>query len=142
MRKINEIIIHCAATPNGKEFTVYDIDRWHAERGFHRTNKYFTPDLKAIGYHLVIYIDGTVHAGRDIAEIGAHCEGHNSGSIGICLIGTDEFSPAQWEALADVIRKMREQYPEAIIRGHRDVPGVHKECPGFDVATWLEKADL
>ena len=50
MRKIDEIIIHCAATPEGKHFTVADIDAWHKKRGF-----------KCIGYHFVIYLDGSVH---------------------------------------------------------------------------------
>ena len=50
MRKISEIIVHCAATPEGKHFTVADIDAWHKKRGF-----------KCIGYHFVIYLDGSVH---------------------------------------------------------------------------------
>lgn len=52
MRKITSIIIHCADTPNGKEFHAADIDRWHKERGW-----------QGIGYHWVITIDGTVEAG-------------------------------------------------------------------------------
>lgn len=76
MRKITEIIIHCAATPEGKDFTVQDIDRWHRQRGF-----------KSIGYHFVIYRDGSIHKGRPLDQIGAHCTGHNANSIGICYIG-------------------------------------------------------
>ena len=56
MRKINEIIIHCSASAEGKDFTVQDITRWHKQRGF-----------KTIGYHYVIYRNGTVATGRDIA---------------------------------------------------------------------------
>ena len=44
MRKIREIIIHCSATKEGRNFTVADIDRWHRERG-----------MRCIGYHFVIY---------------------------------------------------------------------------------------
>ena len=76
MRKISEIIVHCAATPEGKAFTVADIDAWHRKRGF-----------RCIGYHFVIYLDGSVHEGRAIEEVGAHCLGHNANSIGICYIG-------------------------------------------------------
>lgn len=50
MRKIKEIIIHCSATKEGRNFTVADIDRWHRERG-----------LRCIGYHFVIYRDGSIH---------------------------------------------------------------------------------
>ncbi len=76
MRKIKEIIIHCSATPEGKDFTVQDIDKWHRQRGF-----------KGIGYHYVIYRDGSTHQGRDLECAGAHCMGHNANSIGICYIG-------------------------------------------------------
>ncbi|MDU3761109.1 MAG: N-acetylmuramoyl-L-alanine amidase [Bacteroides sp.] len=64
MRKINKVIIHCSATPEGRDYTVADIDRWHRERGF-----------DGIGYHYVVYRDGSIHAGRDVAKIGAHCKG-------------------------------------------------------------------
>ncbi len=50
MRKIKEIIIHCSATREGRDYTVADIDRWHRERGFF-----------CIGYHFVIYRDGSIH---------------------------------------------------------------------------------
>ena len=76
MRKIDKVIIHCSATPEGKDYTVEDIDRWHRERGF-----------DCIGYHYVIYRDGSVHKGRDVAKIGAHCKGQNANSIGVCYIG-------------------------------------------------------
>jgi hypothetical protein len=75
-RKINEIIVHCSATPEGKDYSVADIRKWHIQRGF-----------GDIGYHYVIYRDGTVHKGRSIGKIGAHTSGHNSYSIGICYIG-------------------------------------------------------
>lgn len=75
-RYINEIIVHCSATPECKDFTVTDIKKWHLARGF-----------SDIGYHYVIYRDGSVHTGRDKSKIGAHCTGHNSYSIGVCYIG-------------------------------------------------------
>ena len=76
MRKITEIILHCTATAAGRHFTVADIDRWHRQRGF-----------KGIGYHYVVYLDGSVHAGRREEEAGAHCLGHNARSIGVCYVG-------------------------------------------------------
>ena len=85
MREIKSIILHCSATPEGKDFTVADITRWHKERGF-----------RTIGYHYVVYRDGTVHKGRPVEQIGAHCEGHNKNSIGVCYIGglmADEKTP-------------------------------------------------
>jgi hypothetical protein len=140
MRSVNLIVIHCAATPNGKPFTAEDIDRWHAERGFKRDPKligYNQPNLKSIGYHYVIYTGGAVTIGRGLEEIGAHAAGHNANSIGTCLIGTDKFTLAQWASLRANIRASRKRYPGARVVGHRGLPNVSKSCPGFDVAAWL-----
>lgn len=76
MRKISKIIIHCSATKEGRDYTVADIDRYHRARGFRK-----------IGYHFVIYRDGSIHVGRTKNEIGTHCTGQNAISIGICYIG-------------------------------------------------------
>ena len=105
MRKINEIIVHCAATPEGKHITVKDIDKWHRQRGF-----------KQIGYHYVIYLDGSINVGRSEAQIGAHCTGHNSNSIGVCYIGgvakdgktpKDTRTPEQKESLSSLTKSLR-----------------------------------
>lgn len=128
MRTINEIIVHCSATPEGKDFTAADIDRWHRERGFNR-----------IGYHWVVYRDGTVVAGRPESLIGAHCRGHNGHSIGICYIGgltpdgkaaKDTRTSAQRAALYALLKKLLTRYPGAKIYGHRDFAA--KACPSFD----------
>ena len=127
-RKITEIIVHCSATPEGKDFTVADITRWHKQRGF-----------RTIGYHYVIYRDGSVHTGRPEGEIGAHCVGHNAVSIGICYIGglatdgktaKDTRTKEQREALLMLLRHLRKKYPGAKIYGHRDFAA--KACPSFD----------
>lgn len=136
MRKITTLIVHCSATAEGKDFTVADITRWHKQRGF-----------RTIGYHYVIYRDGTVHAGRPEAEIGAHVSGHNANSIGICYIGglaTDNKTPkdtrteAQKAALRALLTKLKAKYPAATIHGHREYAA--KACPSFDAKT--EYSDL
>ena len=76
MRKITEIIIHCADTPEGRNDKAADIDRWHKAQGWH-----------GIGYHYVIDLDGTIEPARDLEKAGAHCTGHNADSIGIVYIG-------------------------------------------------------
>lgn len=147
-RQIKSIIIHCAATPNGKHFSVNEIDQWHRQRGFKRSTEFRqrqNPDLAAIGYHFVIYPNGAVATGRHFDEVGAHARGFNAKSIGICLVGTDKFTAAQWKSLeknvcgltADIVLL---QGDDAIPRvlGHRDLPDVHKECPGFSVSAWLK----
>lgn len=140
VRQITGIVIHCAATPNGKWFSVQDIDQWHQERGFGRADEFrhrFNPTLHAIGYHFVVYTNGAVATGRHLDEVGAHAQGFNSRSIGICLIGTDQFTTEQWQSLRDNIKGLQKIYPDVRIAGHRDLPNVHKECPGFDVSSWL-----
>jgi N-acetylmuramoyl-L-alanine amidase len=128
MRTINEIIVHCSATPDGKDFTVEQIRQWHLNRGF-----------SDIGYHYVVYRDGTVHAGRPIAEIGAHCKGHNAHSIGVCYVGgmtadnkspNDTRTPAQKSALAKLIGDLCLKFKGASVHGHREF--ANKACPCFD----------
>lgn len=135
-RRITEIIVHCSATPAGADFTVADIRRWHKERGF-----------SDIGYHYVIYRDGSVHEGRNVDMVGAHCLGHNANSIGICYIGglaTDGVTPKdtrtnqQTAALRTLLLKLRALYPQAKIYGHRDF--ANKACPCFDAKK--EYADI
>lgn len=127
-RSINEIIVHCSATAEGKDFTVADIKRWHLARGF-----------SDIGYHYVIYRDGSVNKGRSDSVVGAHCTGHNTHSIGVCYIGgcmTDGKTPkdtrttAQKEALIKILKELKAKYPTAKIYGHRDF--ANKACPSFD----------
>ena len=129
MRKISKIIIHCAATPEGKDFTVQQIDSWHRKRGF-----------RCIGYHFVIYRDGSVHVGRPIEQSGAHTSGQNAYSIGICYIGgcaadgktpKDTRTQAQRAALVRLVRELRSQFPGATVHGHNEFAA--KACPSFNV---------
>lgn len=133
MRKITKIIVHCSATPEGRDYTVADIDRWHRQKGWN-----------GIGYHYVIYRDGSVHTGRDVEVMGAHCTGQNAHSIGICYIGgmtadnkkpKDTRTPEQKAALRDLVELLRTEYPTATIHGHNEF--ANKACPCFDVQTDL-----
>ena len=128
MRNIDKIIIHCSATPEGKNFTVKQIDACHRQRGFN-----------GIGYHFVIYLDGSIHVGRALAKAGAHCKGYNAHSIGVCYIGgvaTDGKTPkdtrtdAQKASLVKLITELRQQFPNASVHGHREF--ANKACPCFD----------
>ena len=129
MRKINEIIIHCSATPEGKDFTVEDIRQWHLARKF-----------SDIGYHYVVYRDGSVHKGRAENLVGAHCVGHNAHSIGVCYIGgvaadgktpKDTRTPQQKVALRQLVNQLRFYYPDASVHGHNEYS--NKACPSFNV---------
>lgn len=127
MRAIDEIIIHCTATAEGREVSIEEITRWHKEQGY-----------AAIGYHYVVSLDGKVHPGRGEHRIGAHCLGHNASSIGVCYVGgltksgkpKDTRTPAQKKALLSLLRELRVKYPKASIHGHNEYS--NKSCPCFD----------
>jgi N-acetyl-anhydromuramyl-L-alanine amidase AmpD len=133
-------VIHCSATQAKSDVGAKEIDQWHKQRGF----------LK-IGYHFVIRRGGTVEAGRKLSEPGAHAQGVNSKSIGICMVGgidakgkaENNFTPAQFTALANLLHDLKRDFPHVkTIIGHRDVQGVKKECPSFSVKDWLEERGI
>lgn len=127
MRKITEIIVHCSATFPDQVVTVADITRWHRQLGW-----------KTIGYHFLITLAGEIQEGRPIEEVGAHCTGHNANSIGVCYVGgvaadgkpADTRNEAQKQALLVLLKRLKEQFPNATIHGHRDF--AQKACPCFD----------
>ena len=81
----------------------------------------FKPDLRSIGYHYVIEVDGALRAGRLPDEVGAHAAGHNADSIGVCMVGTDAFTAGQWKTLVRVIGEMGARFGQLQILGHRDL---------------------
>lgn len=129
MRDIEMIIIHCSATPEGRDVSTDEIRSWHLDRGW-----------SDIGYHFVVELDGTVNDGRPLEISGAHAKGHNSNSIGVCYVGgldesgepKDTRTPEQEKALVELLENLKDQYPEAQVIGHRDVSD--KDCPCFDAS--------
>lgn len=127
MRQINEIIVHCTATKEGQNFKVEDINRWHKQRGWNM-----------IGYHYVVYLDGTIHQGRSEDQIGAHCLKHNTNSIGVVYVGgldangkpKDTRTEAQKKGLRKLLTELKRKYPKATIHSHKDF--APKACPSFD----------
>jgi N-acetylmuramoyl-L-alanine amidase len=134
------IVIHYSATPIERDFTAADIDQMHRLRGFNE-----------IGYHYFIRKDGTVEKGRDMDqpgrfEQGAHSQGENDASIGICYeggvsasapnIGYDTRTRAQKVVMEALILTLLDRFPKAIVEGHRDMPGAATQCPGFDARAW------
>lgn len=139
MRKIDEIIIHCSATPEGREVSVAEIDAWHRQRGF-----------DGIGYHYVIRLDGTVEAGRPVDRVGAHCIDHNQRSIGICYVGgcdrqrkpKDTRTDAQRESMARLVKVLTDTFGIAPDGIHGHCEFAKKDCPCFDVQAWRKEAGL
>ena len=129
MRPLDKIILHCSATREGQHITVETMRQWHLKRGW-----------KDIGYHYVIYIDGSVHEGRPIEQVGAHTSGQNVGSIGICYVGgvekdgktpKDTLNELQETAMVNLIKALREEYGKLSLHGHNEYAA--KACPSFKV---------
>lgn len=122
------IVIHCSATRSDRDYTVEQLLRDHKTRGF-----------RTIGYHFYIRKNGAVTQHRKLLEVGAHARGFNRCSIGICYEGgLDEYgnpadtrTPKQKAALLELLYKLHKLFPQALIAGHRELPGVKKDCPCF-----------
>lgn len=124
------IIVHCTATPAGRDVTAKQVDEWHRARGF-----------RMIGYHYLIRLDGTIEHGRPEGEPGAHCSGRNMRSIGICYAGgldKDTLQPSdtrtreQKFALRELVARLCRKYPGATVHGHREFAA--KACPCFAIS--------
>lgn len=135
------LVIHNSASDRNKT-TIEVITKWHQERGF-----------VTCGYHFVIYADGSLHVGRPAETLGAHAEGFNHWSIGICLTGNfdldkvdaskdaaGKFKDPQLRALVQLCAQLCNRYgiPANQIIGHCDVYGFlgqpqAKTCPGRNV---------
>ncbi|WP_033149718.1 N-acetylmuramoyl-L-alanine amidase [Prevotella sp. RM4] len=130
MRSVNLIVIHCSATRCNRRFTVDMLKACHNARFGN----------KGIGYHYYIERDGHLYQTRDESLVGMHARHYNTHSIGICYEGglneqgqaADTRTPEQRAALIALLRSLKEDYPQAEILGHRELEGVHKECPSFD----------
>ena len=127
VRAIDKIILHCSATPEGRDVSVDTIRGWHTKKGW-----------SDIGYHFIVHLDGSVHAGRPIERSGAHVRGFNSTSIGVCYIGgvdkdmraKDTRTPEQTKSLDALLWGLMNQY-SATLHGHNEFSA--KACPSFDV---------
>lgn len=128
------IVVHSSATRPSMNWGVREINAEHRKRGY-----------LGVGYHVIIKRDGTAEEGRPYDTVGAHTKGHNSTSIGICLIGgvndkleaDNNFTPAQFKTLDIVLQGLENKWPEATICGHRDMQGTATLCPSFEVRDWL-----
>ncbi|MBO9500764.1 N-acetylmuramoyl-L-alanine amidase [Brevundimonas sp. A19_0] len=150
MKTISLLVVHCSATPAARDIGVAEIRAMHRAKGW-----------RDVGYHYVIRRDGTVEKGRPDTVMGAHVQGHNANSLGICLVGgvkpdmtaETNFTPDQYAALEQLLGTLTTRHPRARVCGHRDLspdrngngkvePGEWvKACPTFDVAAWWAKRE-
>lgn len=141
MGKLLYLVIHCTATPAGREVSADEIRRWHTAprprgRGW-----------KQVGYTDMIHLDGRVERlvgnnednNVDPWEVTNGASGYNGISRHIVYVGggrgTDTRTPAQLKAMADYVRAFHAKHPEVKIIGHAEIS--NKKCPCFNVGQWL-----
>lgn len=149
MATLKRLVIHCTATPEGREVTSAEIRHWHCDpksKGGRGWNQ--------VGYTDMIHLNGGVErlvnnnedAVVDPWEVTNGASGYNSTSRHVVYVGglsrdgkraKDTRTEAQKKALAKYVKDFHRKHPNVAIVGHRDLPGVKKDCPSFDVAGWL-----
>ena len=149
--RIARLVIHCTATPEGREVTAADIRRWHCGpppqgRGW-----------RQVGYTDMVHLDGRVErlvpnnedAYVDGWEVTNGAKGYNQTSRHIVYVGgkapdghpADTRTPAQKAALKAYVDNFRRCFPWADVLGHRDLPHAHKTCPCFDAIAAYSQLD-
>lgn len=146
------LVIHCTATPEGREVSAAEIRRWHTApisqggRGW-----------KQVGYTDMVHLDGRVErlvnnnedAQVDAWEVTNGAAGYNNVSRHIVYVGgcdkagkpKDTRTEAQREALKRYVEDFHARFPQVKIVGHHELnPG--KACPSFDVPTWLRSIGI
>lgn len=153
MARLQYLVIHCTATPEGREVTSAAIRHWHTDpvskggRGW-----------KQVGYTDMIHLDGKVErlvknnedANVDPWEITNGAKGYNAISRHIVYVGgvdandvkkaRDTRTPAQKEALKRYVLDFHKRFPKVKIIGHNEVAA--KACPSFDVQKWLKEIGI
>lgn len=138
MRDIKYIVLHCTAT--SQQASISSIENyWKNTLGW-----------KSPGYHHIIKADGQIADLQPISKPSNGVAGYNAHSIHISYIGgidskgkgLDNRTLAQKASQIILLKKYKEMFPGAKILGHRDFPGVKKECPSFDVAKWIKEIKL
>ena len=124
--KVTYIVVHCS-DDEFKLHNAIDIHKLHLSFGW-----------DGIGYHKVIKRNGVIELGRPEYWVGAHVYGFNKNSLGVCLIGKNNFTKKQFSSLKYVLRNWKKKYPSANILGHRDFKNTQKTCPNFDVKKWCK----
>lgn len=133
------IMLHCSATPAGREVTFADLWRWHVD-----DNGWSGP-----GYHWLIMLDGTIQECRPEHYVGAGCSGQNHDTVHICYAGglradgsqlaEDTRTEAQIASMIwlchDVAERWAIGHASAVV-GHNQFAA--KACPSFDVPSWVE----
>lgn len=135
MRNIKYIVAHHSASP-ASITTNEKIYKWHADRGY---------DKEHSGYHVFIDASGLIYYNNSYDKMVWHSEGENSVSIGVCLAGNFENempNAQQLSSFVQVVNEIKQQYNNAVVVAHTDMPGAATLCPGINFINWLKENDV
>lgn len=152
MNKVKYLVIHCTATPAGREVSSDDIRRWHTA-----PVKQGGRGWKQVGYTDMIHLDGKIERlvdnNEDITvdpwEVTNGAKGYNSMSRHIVYVGglaTDGKTPKdtrtafQKKAMEQYVKDFHRRFPDVRIIGHNEIAA--KACPSFDVQKWLKQLGI
>ena len=135
---IRKIILHCTASGKDVHQTVDSIRRVHTRPISEDGNGW-----PYVGYHYVVYLDGSIHFGCDENKRGYHVGNYNHDSIGISYVGgqnvsgpkgkgMDTRTKEQKITLINIVEALLDRYPNATVHGHKEFTRL-KECPSFEV---------
>ncbi len=151
MARLKYLVIHCTATPEGREVSSGDIRHWHCDP------KPKGNGWKQVGYTDMFHLNGGVErladnnedAEVDPWEITNGAKGFNSVSRHIVYVGgvdknfqpKDTRTEAQKAAMEKYVKNFHRKHPEVRIIGHRRL-NASKACPSFSVPRWLQQIGI
>lgn len=119
-RPVSRVFLHCSDSDRPEHDSPKTVQRWHLDRGF-----------SGIGYHFLVTKDGVLHPGRPLEQVPAAQQGHNTGTIAVCLTGRHQFTAAQFRTLKQLCAEIQNQLPLVTFHGHKEVDDQGKTCPNF-----------
>lgn len=152
-KELKYLVVHCTATPEGRDVTAADIRAWHT------APKPRGNGWSQVGYTDLFHLNGKVErlvannedAFVDPWEVTNGAAGYNSVSRHIVYAGglskdgktpKDTRTAAQAEAMKKYVLDFHRKYPKVKILGHGDLPGANKACPSFNVTNWLREIGI
>ena len=129
MAKLKYLVIHCTATPEGREVSSADIRKWHTSpvsqggRGWKQVGYTWEVTNGAKGYNSVsrhiVYAGGVAKDGKTPKDTRTGC---------------------QKKALEKYVKDFHRRFPDVRIVGHNELAA--KACPSFDVQKWLKEIGI
>jgi N-acetylmuramoyl-L-alanine amidase len=147
MKKRKYIIIHCTATPEGRNVTAQDIVKWHTApkpqgNGWKQVG--YADFIELNGTHINL-VDNNYDAFVDSWEITNGVKGYNDVSLHICYAGgcdtsmqaKDTLTEKQETTLVRLLKRYIALWSDVKIGGHNQFAA--KACPSFDTVEFCLK---